>query len=400
MQFLKKHYEKIILTVLLLVFVVSLIYLIWNIIFSSQIKLELPKNRADYQQKDFNQPQFKVIEEIKKAKDWLASKHVLTEPEKTSDLMVPFKVARSPHNPRKLIAFYYFDKELKGPFSDKKIMKPDTLFVDEDRDADGIPNDIETKVGLDPTNPEDGLGDIDEDGFINVDEFKEYGTEINNPKSHPPLALRLVVKKIRRTEMGIKLTKIRVTDKNNKSKWEIHLELKKHGVWRTSFPNVKDEITVDGKEYTIVDASYKYKEQIDPTIKTLVKVDQSEIVILPADKKDTPENRKKYGIIVAADKKVFAPSAKAFIQDIIDGKKLIVEDGKKFKLGNKELGEEGYITEKVDPQKYNVIIKDIKTGKEFTITRQPKIRERRYGKTPEGTPGGDAGLDFTAPPAF
>ena len=59
-----------------------------------------------------------------------------------------------------------------------------TDLNDADLDGDGIPNLIEDMVGLNSNNTNDGILDLDSDGWINVDEYR-LGTEINNPISNP-----------------------------------------------------------------------------------------------------------------------------------------------------------------------------------------------------------------------
>jgi len=56
--------------------------------------------------------------------------------------------------------------------------------ADADIDGDGIPNDVETAAGLNPNGPVDGTGDIDGDGWSNVDEYR-LGTAIDDPASNP-----------------------------------------------------------------------------------------------------------------------------------------------------------------------------------------------------------------------
>lgn len=56
---------------------------------------------------------------------------------------------------------------------------------DWDSDGDGIPDAVETALGLNPRDPSDADGDMDADGFTNLEEF-EAGTDPRDPKSHPP----------------------------------------------------------------------------------------------------------------------------------------------------------------------------------------------------------------------
>ena len=49
-----------------------------------------------------------------------------------------------------------------------------------DSDGDGIPDDVELSLGLNPNNPNDALKDSDGDGLTNSEEFN-LGTELDNP---------------------------------------------------------------------------------------------------------------------------------------------------------------------------------------------------------------------------
>ncbi len=56
---------------------------------------------------------------------------------------------------------------------------------DWDSDRDGIPDAVETQLGLNPRDPTDAEGDMDKDGFTNLEEYLA-GTDPKDPKDHPP----------------------------------------------------------------------------------------------------------------------------------------------------------------------------------------------------------------------
>ena len=56
---------------------------------------------------------------------------------------------------------------------------------DWDSDGDGIPDAVELSWGLNPRDPTDAEGDADKDGFTNLEEF-QAGTDPEDPGVHPP----------------------------------------------------------------------------------------------------------------------------------------------------------------------------------------------------------------------
>jgi hypothetical protein len=58
--------------------------------------------------------------------------------------------------------------------------------MNEDSDLDGISNEMELVLQLDPFNPIDGTMDFDEDGFSNAEEV-EANTDIFDGSSHPKI---------------------------------------------------------------------------------------------------------------------------------------------------------------------------------------------------------------------
>ena len=69
-----------------------------------------------------------------------------------------------------------------------------------DSDKDGISDKVENLLGLNPQDPADAKGDLDSDGFSNLEELAEK-TDPKDPKSHPALVSLLRVKELRGKRM-------------------------------------------------------------------------------------------------------------------------------------------------------------------------------------------------------
>lgn len=68
--------------------------------------------------------------------------------------------------------------------------------ADLDSDNDGIADRIENALGLNPNDPADAKGDLDSDGFNNLEELLA-NTDPKDPKAHPALVSLLRVKELR-----------------------------------------------------------------------------------------------------------------------------------------------------------------------------------------------------------
>jgi hypothetical protein len=84
----------------------------------------------------------------------------------------------------------------KCPFCGTKQPVAPELNTERDSDKDGIPDRVELALGLNPQDPSDAKGDLDNDGFSNLEEFLAK-TDPKDPKSHPALVVLLRVKELR-----------------------------------------------------------------------------------------------------------------------------------------------------------------------------------------------------------
>ena len=64
------------------------------------------------------------------------------------------------------------------------VKQPEEVKVALDSDGDGIPDELEKKWGLNPNDPADAEGDLDEDAFTNLEEHTA-GTDPTDKTSHP-----------------------------------------------------------------------------------------------------------------------------------------------------------------------------------------------------------------------
>lgn len=76
-------------------------------------------------------------------------------------------------------------------------VQPAVVDIDTlDTDGDGLADKAELALGLDPQNPGDAAGDLDNDGFTNLEEHGA-GTDLKNPESYPDPIVKLRVATIK-----------------------------------------------------------------------------------------------------------------------------------------------------------------------------------------------------------
>ncbi|MBN2641426.1 MAG: hypothetical protein JXR78_07230 [Victivallales bacterium] len=121
------------------------------------------------------------------------------------------------------------------------------------------------------------ISDKDGDGFPDYYEVAR-NTDPNNSLSHPPLAERLFVRGILRTRMGVMFKGLQMTGEN-RNDWNIQLDIAEGGKTRAVFVKLNSTVTVDGKQYKIIDCVPKKKKIFDEKLKKEIEKDLSEVTL-------------------------------------------------------------------------------------------------------------------------
>jgi hypothetical protein len=217
-------------------------------------------------------------------------------------------------------------------------------------------------------------------------------TDPTNIKSHPPLAERLELKRIRKPKLNMKFKQVTTYDKKDKKQWMLQIQTIGRRGWKTNFKKIGDILKL-GKSpndvYKILDVEYKIGEVYDPGLKQPVEKNISVMTLQNmANEKDEP-------IKAVIDKPVYENRVWVQIEDVVTNKTVSVRDGALFTVGSDLSGKERYTLLSVDIKNKKAIIKNAE-GKKFEITTQSKLKnstknsQMRRPALP--TTGGEAGF--------
>lgn len=165
-----------------------------------------------------------------------------------------------------------FDAE-KCPFCDTKqpAAKPNTEGLDSDKD--GIPDKVENAYGMNPQDPSDAKGDLDSDGFNNLEEL-EAKTDLKSASSHPALVNLLRVKQLRGKRLPLMFTGVNTMPNGQK---QLVFSLVGQGA-RTFW--VKEGERIGETDYMAGKAEIKSEERVDPLMGNVKKkVDVSTVAV-------------------------------------------------------------------------------------------------------------------------
>ena len=423
MDFLKRHYEKLILLGMLVLFIGIMLYVVSvakqvQSVSDSELNLEDRQLRSGLEKKvDVNDKAYQTSLILAEGlSNWQVSKQrqLFTADRKAvegtySDLVIAAAISACPHC-RYYIPRYYFRNGVKCPACGVELAdvparpkERSRVRTESDTDGDGMPNSYETSKGFDPQDDTDQLMDADGDGFSNLYEY-ENDTDPKASKSRPPLWYRLRYVAMESVVLPIKLSSIsHMNQLNNKSKWILQFsvpKMKKGKIQRNKGKIVElstdyyinDTFKIEENTYRIVDAHYDVKKVGENKYQDLSWVKLLQVV--PADFKGKPDELTIYALkeVLSNDKRLILEDVGVPLNSEADaGKKengrpkYIVRAGSVLTLGNKRIGEETYRLRMVDERLKTALFerpdvtqgdmtKDV-NGKKILVTKDSEISE-------------------------
>ena len=389
MEFIKRHYEKLLLAGLLIMFIGSMVYLAGIMRDTGSISkedLKIPTRPADFTravESEGNSPEnYELNRNLFGIAPWIASK---SRPGSRyqhfySDLVVTFGAARCGHDGcERVIPMYYFGNKKEGcPWCGKLLSAPPKgvnlqragVVTAEDPDGCGIPHDVKRQYGLAENDPFNVLDDLDKDGFSNLYEYRQK-TSLNRATSRPPMWHRLVVEKIERVKLPLQLKAVMAPYPNDKTRWDVQIKLTDKQ--RTELTMLNERIRIEDEDYTVKDIVLDLSEK-DASGNP---IDKSYIDVVS-------DNGVKIRMQIGKD--VYTPDAKALIRDLGSGKLYILSVGQEFRVGTRRTGRSRYVVAKIDQEKKQVFLQESSRGKKGVMVPEPitcrgKIRESERIRT-------------------
>lgn len=227
--------------------------------------------------------------------------------------------------------------------------------INADSDGDGMPDEWERKYDLNPQDPADAELDSDEDGFTNLQEFKD-GTNPLDAKSHKDFATLLRVVKVEATVLPLKFTGASRMPNGYKCQFNYIPDPKRRDVI-TLWVNEGDPIDNPSMNlktgFKLVKLNEDAEEVKNESTGMVSK--RPTVTISRGDKTFTLSQDK-----VANDTDYIITIAK----DFGDKGEIIIDGGKDFRIGDKV-----YHVVKADKEALKVVIRCDADKSEVTITK-------------------------------
>jgi len=429
-DFLSKHYEKLILLVMLLFFIFAMVDVLSIARKTGEVKesdLNIPRRDPDYKPQNAKDAAFQPSKLLETGKlVWAAGASRdqakgaafysdFTEFPGLAVCMVGKNDKGQEEGCGSLVPrFYFSDKPcpncgriLKVP-PDRPKMRRNVITAD-DSDGDGMPDAFERKYNLDASNPYDALYDADNDGFSNIFEM-EQNTDPSNARNHPPLWYRLRFVAVRRVVLPVSFRALNTNKQQDPKLWDIQLNLKQKNsrtgkvTERTQMSRLNSTVQIEGRRYRIKKIERILIDSSGGTRKkeTLVAggtqkesedkaQDQSKIYLeedlSPSQrgKKLTPDK-----LEMQIGKPAYSSDRRPIFEDVglPEGRRSehIVRVGERFRLGNYQTGTTDYVLDSFDEKKMIAVLRLARAsgkqdpmkdelGKPMIITRDGEIPE-------------------------
>ena len=410
MDFLKKHYEKILLAVLLSVFIGLLAFqlVLWQQSKLIQVEMKVKAQVENYKHINFDakDSEYLALQSLDKQLLWKQISEPGLDRRIVSDFMVPYPMAVCPHCKRIIPVASFPTGEGMGacPFNDcrHELSAPETFArgKNQDTDGDGIPDEEEKKMGLNPNDPKDGKEDADLDGFTNYEEFI-CKTDYKNPKSRPPYHEKMFVRETAQAVLPFVLKNVSYNGARTKENAKLQIETKSFASALSTRKQRTRLITLDlkkekekrekdkaqkkdvqnfdfecfGTKYVIVDVIPKYAKSLEAGQENVMQKEATEIIV-------SPLKNPKEKILVQIGKEVREPRPKASLG--IDFKSVpthglkpsyFLDEQFLIQFSNKTFADEYTLTE-IDLKKNTVTLKFKKDGKTYVIGEDTVLNKK------------------------
>ena len=394
-----RHYEKILLAVLLTVFIGLLAFqvVLWRQ--NEQIQVEKLKGFKDpppnYQAIKFGDEKspFRGLENLPskpsfaKAQPRERSTEQIDSQIQFTDLMLPYPMSLCPYCRRVIPAnsFPSGDGESKCPLKDcqKTLHAPfnETTEKIVDTDGDGIPDKDEVRMGLNPNFAADAKADADGDEFTNYEEFI-CKTDCNNAKSRPPYHEKMLVLPIKRRKLLFQLKKVSFRDVTKKETAQIEIAIEKPGNkvrFQTAFLKMGDvfpKLAQFSKNRNM--QQYKVVDVIPQFVKSGgAELNESKVVV----RKFNPRTEKVEGDRITAEigREVYEPRIRADL--VLGARSFEIYVGSEITHGDIKTGVDKYLVTAIDDKKNTVTLKyngdnPNLIGKQFTIEQVSMLQNK------------------------
>ena len=390
MDFIKKHYEKLILLLLLVIFIASMFHVLNIVKQTGEIQehhLQIPTRDPDYKIHSPDDPIFDVTELLKSTSlNWInPGPRNPADADHYSDLAYVFPISRCPFC-GKLIPRSYMEKMEVCPFCKNKqiggapFAKPPVDSIS----TATLPDEVMTKYGINANDPDAIYYDLDKDGFSNIYEYLKK-TDLADPRNHPPLWQRLRVIDVGKVILPVRFMALNTLDNKDPKMWELQINNGKF----SDLYMIGRELEIEHKFFRIVNAEHKVADD---------KGTQKDVSVIYLKEVDGDRE-----LTMTIGEPVRSFADKAILEDSANpGKRMTVSVGDSFSLGNHLTGTESYRVKSFDPKAKTVLLENPavfegdttkdKTGVAMLVTtfgqvppqlkvRIPKVQE---GFGPEG----------------
>ena len=218
-----------------------------------------------------------------------------------------------------------------------------------DSDKDGLSDKIENQLGLNPQDPSDAKGDLDSDGFNNLEEMMAK-TDPKDPKSHPALVSLLRVKETRGKRMPFLFSGV------NKMPDGMQLVFNQTAPVRRTYW-VRDGEAIGETGYVALKLTPKTEERENPNMPGIkMRVDVSTVVVKRlSDNKEVTLKINEGGQVTDVEAVVVLP---------LDNAEYTVLQGATFKVRD-----ETFRVLSVDSGKTSVVIENEASGQQKTVPK-------------------------------